>query len=67
MKPDHIHVFVDVPQLSLIHILVLPDLKELDFRLNAYRKDKEISKSKLTRLLKSFVETKDVYKRQVWS
>lgn len=45
--------------------MVLPDLKELDFRLNAYRKDKEISKSKLTRLLKSFVETNEEYREEI--
>lgn len=46
-------------------MMVLPDLKELDFRLNAYRKDKEISKSKLTRLLKSFVETNEEYREEI--
>lgn len=46
-------------------MMVLPDLKELDFRLNAYRKDKEISKSKLTRLLNSFVETNEEYREEI--
>lgn len=46
-------------------MMVLPDLKELDFRFNAYRKDKEISKSKLTRLLKSFVETNEEYREEI--
>lgn len=46
-------------------MMVLPDLKELDFRLNAYRKDKEISKSKLTCLLKSFVETNEEYREEI--
>lgn len=46
-------------------MMVLPDLKELDFRLNAYRKDKEISKSKLTHLLNSFVETNEEYREEI--
>lgn len=46
-------------------MMVLPDLKELDFRLIAYRKDKEISKSKLTRLLNSFVETNEEYREEI--
>lgn len=46
-------------------MMVLPDLKEIDFRLNAYRKDKEISKNKLTHLLNSFVETNEEYKEEI--
>lgn len=44
---------------------VMPDLDELYFRLDAYKKEKEISKGDLVRLLESFMQSQPKYKEEV--
>ena len=44
---------------------VMPDLDELYFRLDAYKKEKEISKGDLVRLLESFMQSRPKYKEEV--